>query len=1102
MPITPVADETQPQAQPVAQPQVTPTPDPAHVILSAAQTDDKTKADAWEIYHNHEGKEFEDKLAATSLPQDAKSALWQAKTRAATTAQQATKPTPAPQQDAVEKFLDKAAKTNEDTIIPGAVKGAYQGAKGLYHGVMGDEETAAAKGAPTGTAGSPNNPSGVSNYGVTPGNVGYNVGKMGRGIYEFGKGLVQDIAGTTPVAVPDEKGVSIADPTAHTLLAKYVTAPSDAERKASQKEMEEYFKTKGPEATGHAISAFLHGTLGEYVPAIGPLVMSLTEQAQKGDIGGALSQIGALYAFEKGTGAVKEGLKERVNAKVSELSKTPEVKQAEANVDALGKARDAAQAKLDAAKARHQAYTASHEQGIGSPEKIANEVKKAQDVYDEAEAHHEIAKEDLAKKQAESTIPKQVGGAVGRAVGKVLPTPAPEPEAPITAAPALKAPGPAPKIPQIGVSPAHATTTIPQEPTPAPRPAYGRIELAGGQGTMGTPKQLTAGENPPTGATDLNAVAEATEAKQKGVPQIKLPEPTPKPVTDEGALRDLKATKGEVVESPEKKVGRLLQEALKPAEKAPEYKGEERRETERKPLMSPVEIEEAMKNRKPVHTPFDVTQGAMETIKRDQAMPKHPAEEAAVKEQPVLPKEEPTGDIGAQAREANPEPPRAETKGRKVPSEVAWDKPTGEYKGKVDEEAIRENTAIPPDEEIVSIKKDYVPLDKLKSRGLEKPYDYTKLKGSVEKGGIPPVQVILDNEGSYHLGDGSHRVQEWKDQGMTHAPAWVVETKPKAEPVLPKEEPTGYAAKKEEVVPVGAEGREPVKSAAEYSPAVEQKVNELSDANLRKLAQAHGLEPNEYDLNARDERRHRVERDQLAKDIIQQMGEDEKINLGRAAASAEREGLFQGADTSAKGRAARAEKMFPRLRGPVDENGNPKISGGAPDTVGTKEAADRDNEHFANAKKELGPNASISDVAKRAQELKDAAAKPKFDMVKDADGKPDRLEITHKGEPKGHLKIEEQVPGTWTIKDAAVKPGEQRQGLGKAALEQTLIEAKQAGAKAVESDISHTTKAKGMWEAVQKNHPDAVTEENGQYSVELAKLGKKKSPYGEITKGK
>jgi hypothetical protein len=44
--------------------------------------------------------------------------------------------------------------------------------------------------------------------------------------------------------------------------------------------------------------------------------------------------------------------------------------------------------------------------------------------------------------------------------------------------------------------------------------------------------------------------------------------------------------------------------------------------------------------------------------------------------------------------------------------------------------------------------------------------------------------------------------------------------------------------------------------------------------------------------------------------------------------------------------------------------------------VGNAETAKSDNEHFANAKQELGEKASISDVAKRAQEMKDAA-KPK-----------------------------------------------------------------------------------------------------------------------------
>jgi hypothetical protein len=156
---------------------------------------------------------------------------------------------------------------------------------------------------------------------------------------------------------------------------------------------------------------------------------------------------------------------------------------------------------------------------------------------------------------------------------------------------------------------------------------------------------------------------------------------------------------------------------------------------------------------------------------------------------------------------------------------------------------------------------------------------------------------------------------------------------PKAnEPAAPKakEEPK-VEEKKEPVMTRTEEGREQPKSAAEYHPAVQQKVSELSDENLRKLAKAHGLNPDEYDFKARDEGRHRVERDQLAKDITAQMGDDEKINLGRAAEQTEKQGLFQGADTSAKGRASRAEKMFPRLRGPVDEYGNPKISGGAPE---------------------------------------------------------------------------------------------------------------------------------------------------------------------------
>ena len=76
----------------------------------------------------------------------------------------------------------------------------------------------------------------------------------------------------------------------------------------------------------------------------------------------------------------------------------------------------------------------------------------------------------------------------------------------------------------------------------------------------------------------------------------------------------------------------------------------------------------------------------------------------------------------------------------------------------------------------------------------------------------------------------------------------------------------------------------------------------------------------------------------------------------------------------------------------------------------TAKTSAKDTDHMQAAIKELGPDAKLSDITKRAQELKDAAAKPKFDIVKDADGKPDRLEITHNGEPKGHLKDRRASP--------------------------------------------------------------------------------------------
>jgi GNAT superfamily N-acetyltransferase len=469
---------------------------------------------------------------------------------------------------------------------------------------------------------------------------------------------------------------------------------------------------------------------------------------------------------------------------------------------------------------------------------------------------------------------------------------------------------------------------------------------------VGTQRQLTEG------------TPEATK--------LEAPKPeAPKPVTDEGALRDLKAEGGKVTEkTPAERLPRLLQESLKPAEKAPEaapvekapeYKGEERRK-------SPIS-EMAYTGSERRNAVRD-TAGVNETIARDQNMPKSPAEEAKAKN-PAIP---------------------------------------DNYNPATDQIGVRAK--------------------------------------------------------------------------MEHDAA--VEKRAAA---LPEETPTGYEAKKEEVVPAGAEGRAPAKSAAEYHPAVEQKVSELSDQKLRQLAKAHGLNPDEYDFNARDEGRHRVERDQLAKDVMGQLGDDEKINLGRAAEATERQPGWDNRDKSAKGRADQAEKLFPRLRGPVDEFGNPKVSGGAPE-ANTKEAADRDNEHFANAKKELGDKASISDVAKRAQEMKDAAKTeiPPAAYTDRGDGLHEVL-TGPATDRIGHLLARNVEGKADTVQVAThwVAPEMRGKGVGSAQLE-ALAQSLPKEKTTLLSDDEMTPSAKAAWEKFMKRNPESVTKTDAGYSVDLKKM--------------
>ena len=120
-------------------------------------------------------------------------------------------------------------------------------------------------------------------------------------------------------------------------------------------------------------------------------------------------------------------------------------------------------------------------------------------------------------------------------------------------------------------------------------------------------------------------------------------------------------------------------------------------------------------------------------------------------------------------------------------------------------------------------------------------------------------------------------------------------------------------------------------------------------------------------------------------------------------------------------------------------------------------------------------------------------AGPKFDLQ---DNGPDEngdqshiLGISHNGEHVGHLNISQKTPDSWTVNDASIRSDKQGKGFGTAAYEHAFKEAASRGMKTVESDISTTKAAAKTWDSLMRKYPDAITEENGQYTADLSKMG-------------
>ncbi len=143
------------------------------------------------------------------------------------------------------------------------------------------------------------------------------------------------------------------------------------------------------------------------------------------------------------------------------------------------------------------------------------------------------------------------------------------------------------------------------------------IGLAGGAGeaagalASGHPAAALGGVTAAAVPTILKYINSPDMLVQRGISGLKLPEAlTPPPAVEApGVPRSLGAAAA--APAAEEVPGILRGPA-----------GLERRATPRLAPMSATELEAAMKQRKPIQTPFDVTQGAMDTINNDPAMQK------------------------------------------------------------------------------------------------------------------------------------------------------------------------------------------------------------------------------------------------------------------------------------------------------------------------------------------------------------------------------------------------------------------------------------------------------------------------------------------------
>lgn len=180
-------------------------------------------------------------------------------------------------------------------------------------------------------------------------------------------------------------------------------------------------------------------------------------------------------------------------------------------------------------------------------------------------------------------------------------------------------------LPEVGGNIPRIPYAEPTPSAPSPEVATGADQFdiknlpgVSGAEPVAEPKQT--GPKTPYGTIDIESME---PSKTSGFPEVKVEE---KPIT-----------KGEVKSSPGTSMGEERRSSGDRRAFEQEHEGEERRKSnDRRAPMNATELEAAIRSGKPVQTPFDVTAGAKETIERDKAMPKAPAEEAKAQRENIV----------------------------------------------------------------------------------------------------------------------------------------------------------------------------------------------------------------------------------------------------------------------------------------------------------------------------------------------------------------------------------------------------------------------------------------------------------------------------------